>query len=651
MEGTVSFKNLSRRNFVGTLAAAAGSTLLPSGALGKVLQDPIINQSRGNAAPNAERVSWKALPFPMKQVRLLPGIFKTGSDRNLEYLKSLPEDRLMHTFRLTAGLPSSAKPFGGWEAPDCELRGHFDGGHYLSACALAYASTGDEEIKKRGDSLVAELAKCQQRSGYLSAFPEELFDRLRERIKVWAPFYTIHKIMAGHLDMYTLTGNQQALDTVKKMAGWVGDYSGIISYDHWQDMLNTEYGGMGETMANLAAVSGDRRGMFQGLFMARRFDKNSFFDPLADHQDKLKGLHVNTHIPQVIAAARIYELSGDTKYRDIAEYFWNEVTEERSYANGGTSNDENWTTDPGKLSTALGPMTAEDCCAYNMLKLTRHMFGWAPQAHYMDYYERVLFNHRLGTMDPETGTTMYYYPLASGYSKVYATPFDSFWCCNGTGVEEFAKFNDTIYFHDDNSVFVNLFIASELDWPEKNFKLRQETDFPRQQGTKLTVLGDAPSNVALRIRIPYWVRGGDVKVNGKVLPAFASPSSYLSLLGPWKKGDIIELSLPMDLHLSHMPDDDTVQAVMYGPLVLAGKYGEAPREHWYDSNYERKSNPGPAAPPITANVYDASSWVEVGKEPLTFRGMGQDKPITLVPMSHIVHEDYGVYWKVTPKKA
>lgn len=643
----MSFKNLSRRNFVASLAAVAGSSVLPSYALDGMLQDPVIDQvqSRPNAA-SVERVQWKAIPFPMKQVRLLPGIFKSASDRNLEYLKSLPEDRLMHTFRLTAGLPSSAQPFGGWEAPDSELRGHFDGGHYLSACALAYASTGDEEIKKRGDSLVAELAKCQTRSGYLSAFPEEFFDRLRERIKVWAPFYTMHKIMAGHLDMYTLAGNQQALDTVKKMAGWVGDYSGIISYDHWQDMLKTEYGGMGEVLANLAAVSGDRR----GLFMARRFDKNSFFDPLAEHRDELKGLHVNTHIPQVISAARIYELSGDPTYHSIAEYFWNEVTSERAYAHGGTSNDENWTTDPGKLSTALGPMTAEDCCAYNMLKLTRHLFGWAPQARHMDYYERVLFNHRLGTMDPETGTTMYYYPLAAGYSKVYAKPFDSFWCCNGTGVEEFSKFNDSIYFHDDNSVFVNLFIASELDWPEKNFTLRQETDFPRQQGTKLSVLSDGPSDIALRVRIPYWVRGGQVKVNGRALPAFSNPSSYLTLLGPWKKGDVIEVSLPMDLHLSHMPDDDTVQAVMYGPLVLAGKFGESPRDSWYNSDYERKTKPGPTAPPITGDVYDAKSWVEPDREPLTFRGVGQSQAITLVPMAHIVHEEYGVYWKVSPKK-
>ncbi len=640
----MSFSDLTRRHFVASLTAAAGSALLPSRAMGALPQDPVMDVPRNNQS--TERVSWKALPFPMKQVRLLPGIFKSASDRNLEYLKSLPEDRLLHSFRLTAGQPSSAQPFGGWEAPDCELRGHFNGGHYLSACALAYASTGDEQIKQRGDSLVTELAKCQQRNGYLSAFPVEFFDRLRERVKVWAPFYTIHKIMAGHLDMYTLAGNQQALDTVQKMAGWVGDYSGPISYDHWQRILTTEYGGMGEVVANLAAISGQR----YGAFMARRWDKESFFDPLAGHEDRLKGLHVNTHIPQVIAAARIYELTGDIKYRNIAECFWNEVTSERAYANGGTSNDENWDTDPGKLSAALGAMTAEDCCAYNMMKLTRHLFGWAPQARYMDYYERLLFNHRLGTMDPETGTTMYYYPLAAGYWKIFAKPYDSFWCCNGTGVEEFAKFNDSIYFHDDNSVFVNLFISSELDWPEKKFRLRQETDFPRQQGTKLTVLSDAPADVALRLRIPYWAGNGQVKVNGRPLPAFASPSSYLTLLGPWKKGDIIELSLPMDLHLAPMPDDETVQAVMYGPLVLAGKFAEAPHDRWYDSNYERKEKPAPM-PTITADLYDPHSWVEPGKEPLVFRSIGQLQPITLVPMAHILHEQYAVYWKVAPKKA
>ncbi len=273
----------------------------------------------------------------MKNVRLRAGVFSAAAEANRKYLKTLPTDRLLHTFRLTAGLPSSAEPLGDWEKPDSELRGHFTGGHCLSACALAFASSGDEELKRKGDLIVAELAKCQTqlKNGYLSAYPEEFYDRLRDGVNVWAPFYTLHKIMAGHLDMYTLTGNEQALDTVEKIARWVRSWSDPLSEQQMQRVLLVEYGGMGEVLANLYGVTGKR----EYLRLAQRFDKKGFFDPLAAHRDELKGLHVNTHVPQVIAAARLYELTGDNRYWNIANYFWDEVTSERSYCTGGTSND------------------------------------------------------------------------------------------------------------------------------------------------------------------------------------------------------------------------------------------------------------------------------------------------------------------------
>lgn len=632
--------NISRRTFIITGAAASGAAICSKSDF----ITSALAQQRGPARPIPDRISWHATPFPMKQVRLLPGIALNAADTNLKYMKSLPTDRLAHNFKINAGLPSSAQPFGGWEKPDVELRGHFCGGHYLSACALAYASTGDEEIKQRGDALVAELAKCQAPSGYLSAFPIDFFDRLREQQKVWAPFYTIHKIMAGHLDMYEHTGNQQALDTVQKMANWASGWMESLSYDHSQRVLRTEYGGMGEVLANLAAITG-RRDLFGAV---RRFEKASFYDPLAERRDQLKGLHVNTHIPQVIAAARMFELTGDTRYHTISDYFWNEVVSQRSYATGGTSNGEMWDTDPGKLSTALSSDTTEDCCAYNMMKLSRHLFGWSPQARYMDYYERLVFNHRLGTIDPETGTTMYYLPLESGLWKTYATPTDSFWCCNGTGVEEFSKLNDSIYFHDDHSVYVNLFISSELSWPEKGVKLHQQTNFPQEQGTTLTVTANQPSDIAIRLRIPYWARNGQVKVNGKPLPVFASPSSYLTVLGPWKTGDKIELSLPMTLHVSPMPDDDSIQAVMYGPLVLAGRFDEAPHDQWYGT--EGPKGTPLAVPAITADLDKPESWVEpVSGQPLVFKGIGQSQPLTLIPLANVVHQRYAVYWKVQKK--
>jgi uncharacterized protein len=638
----------SRRHFLtSAAAAAAGSTLLSRVAFA---QDPVIDAqlpTKDRKNVSRERVPWKALPFPMKQVRLGEGPCKVAMEADRQYLHSLPPDRLLHSFRLTAGLPSSAQPFGGWEAADCELRGHYAGGHYLSACALMYASTGDEDLKKNADTVVAELGKCQTalKSGYLSAFPVEFFDRLREREKVWAPFYTIHKIMAGLLDMYVYCGNEQALDIVQKMAGWVAGYTGSLSYEHMQRVLGTEYGGMGEVLCNLYAVTG--KGYY--LHVAQRFDKKWFFDPLAAHRDELKGLHVNTHIPQVIAAARYYELTGDRHYYEIASYFWEEVVGERSYCTGGTSNGESWNTDPGKLSTELGPSTTECCCAYNMMKLTRHLFGWEPDARYMDYYERLVFNHRLGTINPEDGTMMYYLPLASGYWKTFGKPFDSMWCCTGTGSEEYAKLTDTIYFHDDDSLYVNLFIGSQLEWPEKDLRIKQETRFPEEQGTTITVSSKKPVSLRINLRVPYWAQNGSVKINGTTIPAFGSPSSYLSLNRVWKDGDKIELSLPMGLHIDSMPDKQTLQAAMYGPLVLAGRFESVTKEMTY-GDYEPKPGDQKKLPDIVGDAGNASSWIEAdAKQPLTFHTVKQSDSITLVPLYQIIHDRYAVYWNVDTK--
>jgi DUF1680 family protein len=413
-----------------------------------------------------------------------------------------------------------------------------------------------------------------------------------------------------------------------------------------QRVLGTEFGGMGEVLSNLYAVTGKQ----DYLEIAQRFDKKAFFDPLAAHRDELKGLHVNTHIPQVIAAARYYELTGDRKYRDIAEYFWNEVVGERSYCTGGTSNGESWNTDPGKLSTELGPDTTECCCAYNMMKLTRHLFGWSPEARYMDYYERTLFNHRLGTINPEDGTMMYYLPLGSGYWKTFGKPFDAFWCCTGTGSEEYAKLADTIYFHDDDSLYVNLYIDSQLDWPEKGIGVKQQTRFPEEQGTTLIITGKSPVQLSMNLRIPYWVRGGSMKINGTALPAFSSPASYLTLNRVWKPGDKIELSLPMQLHMDNMPDDETIQAAMYGPLVLAGRFEEVTRDMSYGHYGPRGAQS--KVPDIVAGAGNAPTWIEPDRtQSLTFKTVGQSQPISLVPLYKVIHERYAVYWKINPPSA
>ncbi len=433
----------------------------------------------------------KAQPFPLAQVRLLPSPCLDAAQWNRGYMNRLPADRLLHSFRLNAGLPSTAEPLGGWETyveptpgkranSEGELRGHF-AGHFLSASAQLYASMGDKDAKAKGDSLVAELAKCQARlggSGYLSAFPIEWFDRLDARRPVWAPFYTIHKIMAGMLDMYTLAGNQQALAVLEGMSKWADEWTASKSEEHMQDILRTEYGGMNEVLYNLAAVTGNNRWAKAG----DRFTKKEFFNPLALRNDALTGLHVNTHIPQVIGAAARYELSSDMRFHDVADYFWYEVVTARSYVTAGTSNGEGWLAQPRMLAAELkrSVATAECCCSYNMLKLTRHLYSWRPDPAYFDYYERALFNHRLGAIQPKTGYTQYYLSLAPGAWKTFNTEDRSFWCCTGSGVEEFSKLNDSIYWRDAEGLFVNLFIPSELNWEEQGFKLRQETKFPEQ---------------------------------------------------------------------------------------------------------------------------------------------------------------------------
>jgi DUF1680 family protein len=567
---------------------------------------------------------------------------------------------LLHGFRLNAGLPSSAEPLGGWEvyvppAPgqrpnnEGELRGHFIG-HFLSASAQLYASMGDKDAKAKGDYMVAELAKCQRKlgpSGYLSAFPTEWFERLDARKPVWAPFYTIHKIMAGMLDMYRLAGNKQALEVLEGMSRWADEWSASKSEAHMQDILETEYGGMNEVLYNLAAVTGDDRWARAG----DRFTKKRFFNPLALRKDELTGLHVNTHIPQVIGAARRYEISGDMRFHDVAGYFWYEVTTARSYATTGTSNGEHWLTQPRMLAAELPRSvdTAECCCSYNMLKLARHLYGWSGDPGYFDYYERCLLNMRMGTIQPKTGHTQYYVSLTPGAWKTFNTEDKSFWCCTGSGVEEYSKLNDSIYWRDPEGVFVNLFIASELDWAERGFRLRQDTKFPEQPTTTLTVTAAGPATLALRLRIPAWTRSASVEINGRAIDVTPTPGSYLTLNRAWKAGDKIEMTLPMHLSVEAMPDDPNTQAFLYGPLVLAGDLGS--------EGLTEQLTVGPMGPRVRdlplevpsfqAAGADAASWIKPAGAPLTFRTTGQRKDVILAPLKGILGKRYSVYWQVS----
>jgi uncharacterized protein len=592
-------------------------------------------------------VAPRVQPFPMTSVRLLPGVFQNAQQANRNFLYEQSPDRLLHVFRVNAGIASNAAPLGGWEKPDCELRGHFVG-HYLSACALSYASTGDTELKSRGEYLVAELAKCGQRlpGRYLSAFPIEYFERLSERKKVWAPFYTLHKIMAGLLDMHTHCGSAQALSVVSGMAEWVDRWSASLGEARMQMVLDTEYGGIGETLYNLSSLTGDDRFALTG----DRFIKKRFFNPLALRRDELRGLHVNTHIPQVIAAARRYEISGDRRFQDVAEYFWQTVAATRTYVTGGTSNNEGWLVGPNQLAAELklGDATNECCCSYNMLKLTRMLYQWKPNPNFFDYYERALLNHRLGTINGD-GQTQYYLGVVPGSWRAFATKYDSFWCCTGSGAEEYAKLNDSIYFHDADGIFVNLFIASELNWPERNFRLRQQTAFPTQTGTTLVIDAEQPVHLTLRVRIPQWAAGSSVKINGKLSAVSAEPGSYLAIARTWSKGDRVEVELPMSLHSESMADDSSLRAFLYGPLVLAGKLGRdglTPDLQVGPEGPELGKAPALQIPEFAAGGKPLSEWLKPGDRPLSFQTSAQKVDVTMEPFYQLTGERYSLYWQV-----
>jgi len=597
-----------------------------------------------------------AEPFDLSQVRLEDSIFKTNEELDQKYLLSLDPDRLLHTFRINAGLPSTAQPLGGWEDPKCGLRGHFMG-HYLSACAEMYAATGDKRFLDRGTYLVTELGKCQDAigTGYLSAFPATAFDTLEAKYGgVWAPYYTIHKIMAGLLDQYHYCGNRQALEIACKMADYFQARMAKLAPGQIDKMLHTaghgpqnEFGGMSEVLHNLYAITGEQR----YLAFADVFDREWVLNPLSMGQDQLSGLHANTHIPQVIGFARHYELTGDDRYRRAADYFWSQVTRHHSYVTGSNSKGEHFLP-PDIESHALGPDTGETCNVYNMLKLSQHIFTWEADAAVADYYELALYNHILSSIDPDSGMTTYFLSLKPGHFKIYSTPENSFWCCTGTGIENHAKYGAAIYYHHADTLWVNLFIASRLDWQEKGVTLTQNTTFPESDKTTLTVAATKPTSLKILLRFPAWTKGVTLKINGQAQDVKAAPGSYIALDRAWQNGDKIEYTLPMSLHLHRAADDAKSIAVMYGPLVLAGDLGHdgMPPDDKVRNNNEFFKTPDPVVPSLIGDSKSLDTWVKpVSNEPLAFEIMQPDLPVPihLKPLNEIHHHRYTVYWNFT----
>lgn len=598
--------------------------------------------------------------FDLSDVRLLDGRFKQNMEREQRWLLSIDTKRLLHSFRTNAGIYDAneggyfeVRKLGGWESLDCDLRGH-SMGHILSGLALMYASTGDDTYKTKADSLVTGLGEVQKvlnQDGYLSAFPQELINRNIEGKRVWAPWYTLHKIYSGLIDQYLYCNNKEALTVVKGMAFWAYKKLQPVTSEQRTRMLRNEFGGINESFYNLYAITGNA----EHKWLAEFFYHNEMLDPLNEGKDILDKKHANTYIPKLIGLSRNYEIEGRGSGDAIASFFWQTVNDHHSFATGSNSDKEKFF-QPDHQSEHLTGYTGESCNVYNILKLTRHLFSHTADIKYADYYESALFNHILGQQDPSTGMIAYFLPMLPGAHKVYSTPDSSFWCCVGSGFENQAKYGEAIYYHGKHDVYVNLFIASELDWKEKGFKLKQETSFPEQGNVTFTVLASPVSETGLHIRYPSWAADGVVlKINGRLVQVRQKPGSYIVLNRKWKVGDKVELTYPMKLHLVPTNDNPNIAAISYGPIVLAGEMGVTgmkspapfsnPRLYndYYTYDYHVPSN---IIKSLTLNRNNPESGIAAVKgKPLTFKTLKEG--IILRPLFDIHRERYVVYWDLT----
>jgi len=612
--------------------------------------------------PNAP--SPAAQTFPLGDVKLLDSPFRTAMERNADYLLSLDADRLLHNTRLYAGLKPKGELYGGWEARG--IAGHTLG-HYLTALAQQYAATGDRRFRERLDYIIAEMAECQRAygDGYIGALPPKELATLRGfkdghlelqgafnfQGGAWVPWYTEHKILAGLKDAWLVGGNAQAKDVTIRLANWIDTVTNGLTPDQLQAMLQVEHGGMIETLVDLYAHTGDPR----YLATSKRFYHRAILDPLLAGRDELPGKHANTQIPKVIGEARTYEITGDPNGRKIAENFWNLVVHHHSWAIGGNSDHEHFFPE-NQAGGHLGPATAETCNTYNMLKLTEHLFEWQPSVAYADYYERALYNQILPSQEPKKGMFTYFVSLEPGHFKTYSTPFDSFWCCVGTGMENHTKYGEAIYFHTADTLTINLFIPSVLTWPKTGLVLEQRTAYPRADTSEITI-NSPPANgkaLTLEIRCPAWATAPlRFELNGQPLSVEAKPGTFARIARVWKKSDHLRVAIPMGLHTEALAGAPDRIAFLYGPLVLAGDLGPVPTTASFPYAKNQSDNfhaPSVAVPALVTDdpAHLLASIHRVPGEDLAFRTVDLGRPgdITLRPFGDIAYDYYNIYWTV-----
>jgi DUF1680 family protein len=609
--------------------------------------------------------------FPLQAVHLLQGgPFSAAVKANRDYVLALEPDRLLAPFRREAGLPLKAQSYGNWESTG--LDGH-TAGHYLSALANMIASgedTPDAKLRQRLDYMVGELETCQKAfgGGYVGGVPgsRALWTAIAAGDvaainRKWVPWYNLHKTFAGLRDAYLEAGNTQARDVLVSLGDWCVSLTGHLSDEQMQQMLNQEHGGMNEVLADIYAITGDKK----YLATAERFNHHAVLDPLIALQDQLTGKHANTQIPKVVGLERIATLTGNKADDAGARFFWETVTQHRSVAFGGNSVSEHFN-DPhdfhGLLLHREGP---ETCNTYNMLRLTEGLFASEPSAAYADYYERALYNHILASINPTHPGYVYFTPIRPDHYRVYSVPGEGFWCCVGTGMENPGKYGRFIYARARDGIYVNLFIASELKDSSRGLTLRQDTTFPDEERTRLTLKLEQPQTFTLHLRQPGWVAAGafTVNVNGTPVPVTTTPSSYVAVRREWKDGDQVEITMPMHTTVEGLPDGSSWYAILHGPIVLVHPAGtEKMTGLRADDSRMAHVASGPEVPldqvPVLLTKADAivsNVVADPAAGPLNFKLVNVIAPpvsggLALVPFYRLHDSRYQMYWETTTRE-
>ena len=503
--------------------------------------------------------------FSMENVTICDEYEKNAFGLEIKYLKSLDPDRLLKGFCDIGGVESTAVLYGGWE--NSNIQGHTMG-HYLTALSQAFASTGDGEIKSRIDHIVDVLSLCQAESGYLAAIPEEHYIKLErgETEGTWVPWYTMHKVMSGLIAAYEFAFSQKALKVASRLGDWVYSRTSRWSVQTQKTVLNIEYGGMNDCLYQLYSHTKSEK----HLSAAHSFDEKELFDALYQGRDILDGKHANTTIPKILGALNRYYVLGEGEeyYLKVAENFFDIVEKNHTYITGGNSEWEHFGT-AEILDAERTECNCETCNTYNMLKLMRKLFLITGDVKYAHKYERTFINAILSSQNPETGMTTYFQPMATGFFKVYSSPYDNFWCCTGSGMESFTKLNDSIYFHSENAVYVNRFTSSELMWKEKGLTLIQKAELP---DVTFTIKGEGEA--VIKLRVPLWCGQKPVlTLNGEVISCDCD-GGYISLERKWCDGDRIEYHLPMTVSAHSLPDNEKAVCLTYGPYVLSADLGK-----------------------------------------------------------------------------